>query len=89
MTGVQTCALPIFKANVLHEFGDGLKVDMTSDGGQTLRVERDIHDTWFEYGVGAAVQASDTCHFYFDVERTAGGDVKKEWQWNAGVRWEL
>ncbi|WP_419034978.1 autotransporter outer membrane beta-barrel domain-containing protein [Phascolarctobacterium faecium] len=26
---------------------------------------------------------------YFDVERSAGSDFTKDWQWNVGVRWNF
>ena len=34
-------------------------------------------DTWFEYGLGAAVQTGKNNYFYVDVERSAGSDYEK------------
>ena len=37
----------------------------------------------------AQVQISRNTHFYGDIERSFGGDTKKEWQVNTGIRWEF
>ncbi len=75
------------KANLLHEFGGDYHLSMTADNGDYLRRDADFSDTWFEYGIGATVAAGKNNYLYFDVERTAGSDFKKEWQWNLGARW--
>ena len=49
----------------------------------------DNGDTWYEFGMGAQVQLSRNTHFYGDIERSFGGDTKKEWQVNTGIRWEF
>ena len=74
------------KANLLHEFGGGYNVTM-NDGSDSLKVSDTFNDTWFEYGVGAAFKTSDNSHIYLDVERSAGSDFTKNWQWNVGARW--
>ncbi len=74
------------KANLLHEFGGGYNVTM-NDGTDSLKVSDTFNDTWFEYGVGAAFKTSDNSHIYLDVERSAGSDFTKNWQWNIGARW--
>lgn len=76
------------KANLLHEFGGGYDVAMT-DGKDSLTYTDTFNDTWFEYGVGAAFATSKNSHLYFDVERSAGSEFYKDWQWNAGVRWSF
>ena len=76
------------KANLLHEFGGGYDVEM-SDGKDRVTYSDTFNDTWFEYGVGAAFATSKNSHIYFDVERSAGSDFYKDWQWNAGVRWSF
>ena len=74
------------KANLLHEFGGGYDVTMREGGGQ-LKTSDTFNDTWFEYGVGAAVATGKNSHIYLDVERSAGSDFTKDWQWNIGARW--
>ncbi len=74
------------KANLLHEFGGGYDVTMRDSSGR-VAVSDSFNDTWFEYGIGAALQTGKNNHIYFDVERSSGSDFKKDWQWNAGARW--
>ena len=77
------------KADLLHEFGGGYDVKMTAANGDGLYQSADFDDTWVEYGIGAAIRTGHNNHLYFDVERTAGSDFKKDWQWNIGARWEF
>ena len=76
------------KANLLHEFGGGYDVEMRAADG-SLTVSNTYNDTWFEYGLGVAFATSNNSHVYFDVERSAGSDFYKDWQWNAGMRWSF
>ena len=76
------------KANLLHEFGGGYDVTMTDSTGR-VKVSDSFDDTWFEYGIGAALTTGSNSHIYFDVERSAGSDFTKDWQWNVGVRWNF
>ena len=77
------------KANLMHEFGGGYNASMVDAGGTKARLDRDFDDTWFEYGLGAAVQTGKNNYFYVDVERSAGSDYKKDWKWNVGARWSF
>jgi pertactin autotransporter len=72
------------KANLLHEFGGGYDVD---SGGNRFKAADAFNDTWFEYGIGAALKTGSNSHIYIDVERSSGSDFKKDWQWNVGARW--
>ncbi len=74
------------KANLLHEFGGGYDVSMRDSSG-ALTVSDSFNDTWFEYGIGAALKTGSSGHLYFDVERSAGSHFKKDLQWNIGARW--
>ena len=76
------------KANLLHEFGGGYDVTMTDSTGR-VKVSDSFDDTWFEYGLGAALATGKSSHIYFDVERSAGSDFTKDWQWNIGARWNF
>ena len=74
------------KANLLHEFGGGYDVSMRDSSG-AVTVRDSFNDTWFEYGIGAAVAMGTNSQLYVDVERSSGSDFKKDWTWNAGARW--
>ena len=76
------------KANLLHEFGGGYDVAMEA-ADDSLTVSNTYNDTWFEYGLGVALATSKNSHVYFDVERSTGSDFYKDWQWNAGMRWNF
>lgn len=76
------------KANLLHEFGGGYDVVMEAEDS-SLTVSNTYNDTWFEYGLGVALATSKNSHVYFDVERSTGSDFYKDWQWNAGMRWNF
>lgn len=76
------------KANLLHEFWGDYRVTM-SDYMTSVSRSGDFNDTWFEYGIGAAFKLNANSHIYVDVERSAGGSYKKNWQWNIGGRWNF
>lgn len=83
---VSSAGIVYAKANLLHEFGGGYDVSMRDSSG-AVTVSDIFNDTWFEYGIGAALKTGRSSHLYFDVERSAGRDFKKDWQWNIGARW--
>lgn len=74
------------KANWLHQFAGNYGVTLTN-GSDSLRIDNHDHDTWFEYGFGFACMIGKNNHLYADVERSTGGSLRKDWQWNAGMFW--
>ena len=76
------------KANWLHQFAGNYGVTLTN-GNDSLRIDNHDHDTWFEYGLGFACMTGKNNHLYADVERSTGDSLRKNWQWNAGVRWSF
>ena len=74
------------KANWLHQFAGNYGVTLTN-GNDRLRIDNHDHDTWFEYGFGFACMTGKNNHLYADVERSTGGSLRKNWQWNAGMFW--
>lgn len=74
------------KANWLHQFAGNYGVTLTN-GNDSLRIDNHDHDTWFEYGFGFACMIGKNKHLYADVERSTGGSLRKDWQWNAGMFW--
>lgn len=74
----------------MHEFGGSYKSTLHDyTGGDHVTIEQSYNDTWFEYGVGASIQTGKNNQIYFDVERSAGSDFKKDWNWNVGARWSF
>lgn len=76
------------KDNLLHEFGGEYDVHMRDNSGRISKSDR-FDDTWFVYGLGAALATGKQSHIYFDVEKSTGGDFSKNWQWNAGIRYNF
>lgn len=74
------------KVNWLHQFAGNYGVTLTN-GNDSLRIDNHDHDTWFEYGLGFACMIGKNNHLYADVERSTGGSLRKDWQWNAGIFW--
>ena len=74
------------KANWLHQFAGNYGVTLTN-GNDSLRIDNHDNDTWFEYGFGFACMTGKNNHLYADVERSTGGSLRKNWQWNAGMFW--
>lgn len=74
------------KANWLHQFAGNYGATLTN-GNDSLRIDNHDHDTWFEYGFGFACMTGKNNHLYADVERSTGGSLRKNWQWNAGMFW--
>ena len=74
------------KANWLHQFAGNYGVTLTN-GNDSLRIDNNDHDTWFEYGFGFACMIGKNNHLYADVERSTGGSLRKDWQWNVGMFW--
>ena len=74
------------KANWLHQFAGNYGVTLTN-GNDSLRIDNHDHETWFEYGLGFACMTGKNNHLYADVERSTGGSLRKNWQWNAGMFW--
>ncbi len=75
-----------FKANVYHEFLGKDKMDLLAANGERMSYEGENSGTWFEVGVGTNIKLSNQTYFYGDVLKTFGGDIKKKWQVNAGLR---
>lgn len=76
------------KANLLHEFAGNFDITM-HDQYDVLCKKGDFSQTWFEYGFGIAMATSENSNIYLDVERSTSGDFNKNWQWNAGMRWNF
>ena len=76
------------KANWLHQFAGNYGATLDNDS-ESLRIDNHDHDTWFEYGLGIACMTGKNNHLYADIERSAGGSLDKDWQWNVGMIWSF
>ena len=76
------------RASYLYDFDGDTSVHFT-DGGTPRTLKQDLGGGWWEVGIGTNLNLSDIAHFYFDIEKTFGGDIAIPWQWNAGIRWSF
>lgn len=76
------------RASYLYDF-DGETAASFNDAGKQRRIEQDLGGGWWEVGFGANINLSKASHLYVDMEKTFGGDINTDWQWNAGVRWSF
>ena len=76
------------RASYLYDFDGDTSVRFT-DGGSLRTLKQDLGGGWWEVGIGTNLNLSDIAHFYFDIEKTFGGDIAIPWQWNAGIRWSF
>ena len=73
------------RASYLYDF-DG-ETNAVLNGVETL--ENDLGGGWWEVGFGANVNLSKATYIYADIEKTFGGEVDTNWQWNLGVRYSF
>lgn len=76
------------RASYLHDFKGDVNMYMDKDGAADS-YDHDLGGGWWEFGVGTNLNLGHDTHFYFDVERTASGEVSTPWQWNAGIRYSF
>ena len=70
------------KASVLHDFGgNGGATGYYGNDSRALQTG-DLTGTWYEIGLGIAKNSN----LYFDALKTFGGDLRTDWQFNAGLR---
>ena len=74
------------KASVLHDFG-GNGGATGYYGSDSLALQTgDLTGTWYEIGLGANLGIAKNSNLYFDALKTFGGDLRTDWQFNAGLR---
>ena len=74
------------KADLYHEFMGDRTVVVTGNDA-VLRRDTDGSDTWLSFGLGADFSITERLYAYADFEKSVAGDVKTQWQVNAGVRY--
>ena len=78
------------KASINHDFLGNYDMQMTDlKSGERLGASDRFGSSWFDYGAGLSVKTGKDSYVYFDIERAVGGEYKKNWDWNAGVRWSF
>ena len=74
------------KASALHDFG-GNGGATGYYGSDSLALQTgDLTGTWYEVGLGANLGIAKNSNLYFDALKTFGGDLRTDWQFNAGLR---
>ena len=76
------------RASYLYDFDGETNVNFV-DGGKPRNIEQDLGGGWWEVGVGANINLSKATYIYADIEKTFGGEVDTNWQWNLGVRYSF
>ena len=74
------------KASLLHDFGGNGGGAAYYNGRSTVVESADMSGTWWEIGLGANLGIAKNSNLYFDALKTFGGDLRTEWQFNAGLR---
>ena len=76
------------RASYLYDF-DGETTTTFSNATAARDFKDDLGGGWWEVGVGANINLSKATYIYADVEKTFGGEVDTNWQWNLGVRYSF
>ena len=78
------------KASMNHDFLGKYDLHMTDlTTGDRLNANDNFGSSWFDYGAGLTVKTTNNSYAYFDIERAVGGEYKKNWDWNVGLRWSF
>ena len=74
------------KASALHDFGgNGGATGYYGNGSRALQTG-DLTGTWYEIGLGANLGIAKNSNLYFDALKTFNGNLRTDWQFNAGLR---
>ncbi len=76
------------RASYLYDF-EGETENTFSKDNVSRTIAEDLGGGWWEVGVGANINLSKATYIYADVEKTFGGEVDTNWQWNLGVRYSF
>ena len=77
------------KASALHDFGGNGGGTAYYKGRSTVVESADMNGTWYEIGLGANLGIDKNSNLYFDALKTFGGDLRTDWQFNAGLRFSF
>lgn len=86
-TGSKDLSRFYVKASILHDFlgdtGSRISDDIVFTDNHSLG------GTWYVIGCGTNIHLEDNKLFYFDAERSFGGDIKMKYRFNTGLRFEF
>ena len=74
------------KASALHDFGDNGGATGYYENSSLALKTGDLTGTWYEIGLGANLGIAKNSNLYFDALKTFGGNLRTDWQFNAGLR---
>lgn len=77
------------RASVLHDFDGEASTRFTDKANLTgpgRTVEDDLGGTWYELGIGAHYNVTDTTYIYADFQYADGDETESPWRWMLGVR---
>ena len=74
------------KASALHDFGGNGGATGYYENSSLALQTGDLTGTWYEIGLGANLGIAKNSNLYFDALKTFGGDLRTDWQFNAGLR---
>ncbi len=80
------------RASYLYDFDGETKstfVDTASVSSKPRTMKDDLGGGWWEVGLGTNINLSKATYIYADIEKTFGGEVDTNWQWNLGVRYSF
>ena len=74
------------KASALHDFGGNGGATGYYENSSLALQTGDLTGTWYEIGLGANLGIAKNSNLYFDALKTFGGNLRTDWQFNAGLR---
>ena len=76
------------RASVLHDFdGEASTLFRNRENLNEVRpVEDDLGGTWYELGIGAHYNVTDTTYVYADFQYADGDETESPWRWTLGIR---
>lgn len=74
------------KASVLHDW-EGVADFSFSRSGSSRSLTEDFGGTWYEYGIGADLNATNQLRFWAELERGDGGEVDTDYRATFGMRY--
>ena len=77
------------KASALHDFGCNGGATAYYGTDSLAMQTGDLTGTWYEIGLGANLGIAKNSNLYFDALKTFSGDLRTDWQFNAGLRFSF
>ena len=75
------------KASILHDWKGEADFRFSKAGGAMRTLSEDLGGTWYEYGIGGDLNATDNLRFWAELERGEGGEVDTDYRATIGMRY--